>query len=276
MIPGIHASVSGGLNRALDTLKELGLGCGQIFTSNQRQWKGRPVREEESRRYRSTGLEVISHASYLINLASSSARVRRNSESAIAEELERMHLLGIRWTVLHPGAHLGAGEEAGIGMVSEGVRRALSASHPSTGILLENTAGAGTTLGHTFQQLAELLEAIAMPGRTGVCFDTCHAFAAGYDLSTPAAADHVVEELENVLGTGAVGAFHMNDSLGECGSRRDRHAHIGQGLIGLDALKHLASMEVFSGVPGIVETPGSDMDRARDAEALTPYPRGRH
>ncbi|MBN2586206.1 MAG: deoxyribonuclease IV [Candidatus Fermentibacteraceae bacterium] len=261
--------MSGGLDRALDSLKELDLGCGQIFTSNQRRWAGRHVTDVEIERYSRRTIPVLSHASYLINLASSSPGVSRRSFIALEEELLRMHSLGISWTVLHPGAHLGAGEEAALLSISTAVREVLKNSHPSTGILFENTAGQGTTVGFSFRQISMLLERTAMPERTGVCFDTCHAHAAGYDLSSAGAADDVMAEFDAVTGIGRIRAFHMNDCLGDCGSHRDRHARIGDGLIGTAPLLHLASLEEFRDVPGIVETPGSDSDRAADARTLT-------
>ncbi len=261
--------MSGGLARALDSLSELNLACCQIFTSNQRRWEGRPVTEVEVQRYSRRTTLVLSHASYLINLASSSPGVSRRSFAALEGELQRMHRLGIGWTVLHPGAHLGTGEAAAIGSISNAVRKVLDNSHPSTGILFENTAGQGTTVGYSFQQLSMLLDGAALPERTGVCFDTCHAHAAGYDLSSAGAVDDVMAELDAVTGLERIRALHMNDCYGACGSHRDRHARIGEGLIGLAPLRHLASLDDFRDVPGIVETPGSDSDRAADARTLT-------
>ena len=268
MIPGIHVSVNGGLNKALDTLTELGLPCGQIFTSNQQQWKARIVTDNEIERYRSRTVTIISHTSYLINLASTNKRVVKLSVPALEAELERMHILRIKWCVLHPGAHLGAGEDEGISKISSMVRRILLNTPSDTGILFENTAGQGTTLGYTFGQLAQLLELTDVPDRTGICFDTCHAFAAGYDLSSERAVRETMDEFNDTVGIKKIKAFHINDSVKECGSRKDRHACIGEGLIGLESLRFLASMPEFKEIPGISETPGTDSDRARDIEKV--------
>jgi len=269
MLPGIHASVSGGLNRALEVLGSSGLPCGQIFTSNQRRWKGREVKEREKEEFSRTPISVISHTSYLINLASFRNEVRERSFLALSEELLRMHQLGIHWTVLHPGAHLGEGDATGIRAVAAAVRSILQDAPPDTGVLYENTAGQGTVVGRSFEQLSDLMDGTGIPGRTGICLDTCHAFAAGYDLSTRNGVDMVMEEFDSVVGSSRIRAFHMNDCLGTCGSHLDRHARLGGGLLGLDPLRYLASLEDFDGIPGIVETPGTDGDRVADALALT-------
>lgn len=269
ILPGIHASVSGGLHRALEVLDSANLSCGQIFTSNQRRWKDREVRELEKEEFSRTPISVVSHASYLINLASSSSEVRERSFLALRQELMRMHQLGIRWTVLHPGAHMGEGAAGGIGAVAGAVRRILEDSPPGTGVLYENTAGQGTVIGSSFEQLAALLDGTGIPERTGICLDTCHAFAAGYDLSTVTAVDTLMEQFDSAVGLSRIEAFHMNDCLGTCGSHLDRHARLGGGLIGLEPLRYLASMEEFDGIPGIVETPGTDEDRIADASELT-------
>ncbi len=275
MIPGIHVSVSGGLDRALDTLTELGLPCGQIFTSNPQQWKGRTLTETEIERYGSRSITIISHTSYLINPASTDRRVENLSFATLGTELERMHLLGIKWCVLHPGAHLGAGDETGIKKISSIARQILLNSPGETGILYENTAGQGTTVGHSFRQLARLLELTDMPEKTGICFDTCHAFAAGYDLSSERAVRETMDEFNNTVGIERIKAFHINDSKRECGSHRDRHAVIGAGLIGLEPLRFLASMPEFKEIPGIAETPGTDSDRAEDIQKIEGREQGR-
>jgi len=264
MIPGIHVSVSGGLNKALDKLTELELPCGQIFTSNQLQWEGRAITESEVDRYSSRSVSIVSHASYLINLATADRKKKKLSIAALETELERMHLLGIKWCVLHPGAHMGSGEETGIGRISSIAEKVLLNSPEDTGILYENTAGQGTTLGYSFEQLARLLELTGIPERTGICFDTCHAFAAGYDLSSVEAVSEAVGKFDEIVGVHNIKAFHINDSQGECGSHRDRHASPGEGHIGLEPLRYLASLTEFINIPGLAETPGTDKDRACD------------
>jgi len=177
-------------------------------------------------------------------------------------ELERMHLLEIKWCVLHPGAHLGSGEDPGIEKISSSVKKILLGAPVDTGILFENTAGQGTTIGSSFSQLGQLLELTGMPERTGICFDTCHAFAAGYDLSSEQAVQGTIRDFDGIVGSGRIKAFHINDSKGECGSHRDRHAVSGEGLLGLEPLRYLASLPEFREIPAIAETPGSDRDRA--------------
>ncbi len=273
MRAGIHASTRGGLERALDTLSELGLSCGQIFTSSQLQWKARAVTSKEIERFSSRTADVISHTSYLINLASTDERIGKLSKAALEAELERMHLLGIKWCVLHPGSHLGAGEQKGIQSISTRVRKILRDSPPDTGILFENTAGQGTSIGHSFSQLKSLLELTDVPGRTGICFDTCHAFAAGYDLASNQAITETLNEFNDIVGIRNIRAFHINDSKGACGSHRDRHARPGSGLIGLESLRFLASLPELREIPGIAETPGTDMDRAADIKkTVNPHP----
>jgi len=266
MLKGIHVSVAGGLQKALDTMKRESLECGQIFTSNQRRWKGRRVTEEEKSSFGRRSRPVISHASYLINLASRDPGVAARSEKGLMDELGRMKDLGIRWTVLHPGAHMGAGHSEGLRTVGRAVARILDSCGGDQGILFENTAGQGTMLGHSLDQLARLLELTGRRKRTGICFDSCHAFAAGYRLSTEDGMQRMIHEISTTFPPGAIGAFHLNDCLGSCGSHLDRHASPGRGLIGLEPLKVLARQ--FPGIPGIVETPGSDRDRARDAELI--------
>ncbi len=268
MIPGIHVSVRGGLDKALDTLSELGLSCGQIFTSNQRQWKGHTLTEKEIDRFVSTSITIISHTSYLINLATTDSRVEKLSVIALEAELERMHALGIEWGVLHPGSHLGTGDDKGIKKISSLVKKILRNSPEDTGILYENTAGQGTTIGHSFCQLAQLLELTGIVDRTGICFDTCHAFAAGYDLSSEQAVSETMMSFNETVSIDRIKAFHLNDSKGTCGSHRDRHADIGKGLIGLEPLRSLASMPEFREISGIAETPGSDKDRAEGIKLI--------
>jgi deoxyribonuclease IV len=271
MIPGIHTSVGGGPCAALETLARLALPAGQVFTSNQQQWKGRTVPDREHGTFSAPGGPlVIAHASYLINLASTRPDVAQKSITALLEELLRMQTLGIRWLVMHPGAHLGAGPEAGLEMVAAGVAAVLEKVPGDSGILFENTAGQGTTLGESFQGLKRLLDLTGLPRRTGVCLDTCHAFVAGYDLSSPGAVMATMDEADRHLGLDRVLAFHMNDSLTPPGSRRDRHARLGQGMIGLAPLRALAELEVFQDIPAVCEAPGTDDDRAEDIRLLLP------
>jgi deoxyribonuclease-4 len=269
VLSGIHVSASGGTVRALERAERLSLETAQIFTSNQTQWRSRRIDRAEWEEFRSRRrIPVISHGSYLVNLASDREEVRARSAETLRVELERMNLLGIESLVIHPGSHMGHGEEEGIRLIAEGISGALESVPGSSRILLENTAGMGTSIGWRFEHLAALLKLIGYPERTGVCIDTAHAFAAGYDLRTPDVVESVLAELDDAVGLGNVGAFHINDSKTALGSRVDRHAHVGEGMIGLRGLRHLAAHEALTTVPAIVETPGTDEERKHDLDIL--------
>jgi deoxyribonuclease-4 len=269
MLPGIHVSAAGGAVKALERARALSLSAAQIFTSSQTQWKGRRIDPSEAREFRAARrIPVVSHASYLVNLASDRPDVAVKSATALREELDRMELLGIRDLVMHPGSHMGRGTEEGMRLVAAGIAAALESVPGSTRILLENTAGMGTSIGFRFEQLAGILELVGNRGRTGICLDTAHAFAAGYDLSTPEHVDSVLSELDATVGIDRMGACHLNDSRTPLASRVDRHASAGEGMIGLKGLRHLVGQEALSGVPAIVETPGTDEDRKRDLDIL--------
>jgi deoxyribonuclease-4 len=269
MLPGIHVSAAGGAVRALERAGVLSLSATQIFTSSQTQWKGRLIDPSEAREFRSLrSIPVVSHASYLINLASDRPDVAAKSVAALGEELERMELLGIRDLVMHPGSHMGRGTGEGIGLIAAGVAEALENVPGCTRILLENTAGMGTSVGCRFEQLARILDLVGDRERIGVCLDTAHAFAAGYDLRTPGAVDEVLAGLDAAVGLDRVGACHINDSRTPLASRVDRHAHAGEGMIGLEGLRHLVRHGALAFVPAIVETPGADEDRKRDLDVL--------
>jgi deoxyribonuclease-4 len=179
-----------------------------------------------------------------------------------------MHKLGIRWTVVHPGHHMGMGYGEASVRIAGALDSILKGAPAHTGILLENTAGQGTSVGRSLTQLQEILDRVSQPDRMGACFDTCHAFASGMDLSSRTGVDAVMEDMERTVGLERVRAFHLNDSLGELGSHRDRHATLGKGNIGLDPLRYMVSLDIFRECPGIVEAPGTDNDRARQAREL--------
>ena len=213
---------------------------------------------------------LVAHGSYLVNLAAIDPLVLARSRAALADELDRCERLGVEALVLHPGAHLGAGEEAGIALAAESIDAALGASPGRTRLLLENTAGQGTTLGHRLEHLAAIRARVAAPERVGVCLDTCHAFAAGYAVHEPAGYEAFWAEVETVLGLAVVGCLHLNDSVKPFGSRRDRHAHIGDGEIGLGLFERLLTDPRLREVPMIVETePGEGLEgHRRDLETL--------
>jgi deoxyribonuclease-4 len=242
------------------------LTAGQIFTANQRRWRNPPVSELSRQIFieEGTGLTFISHASYLINLASSREDVLQKSALALEEELSRCASLAIPYLVLHPGAHQGAGVQQGLDMVARALNDILPKVTDGPVVLLENTAGAGTTLGCRLEELAAIRELSSLSNRTGFCIDTAHAHGAGYQVGTSAFAG----ELEEILGAENIRVFHLNGSKVEAGSRRDRHEHFDLGTIELNSLKHLFHDPTFEKAFGIAETPGTDNDRAADIGML--------
>ncbi|HEY2739132.1 MAG TPA: deoxyribonuclease IV, partial [Thermoanaerobaculia bacterium] len=251
----------------------------QIFVKNANQWRGRELGDEEVGTFRTSHAgsavgPLMAHASYLINLAAADGEIREKSVAALADELERCVRLGIGGLVVHPGAHLGVGDEAGIERVAAGLDRVL-ALVPDTRdaparILLENTAGQGTCLGHRLEHLAAMRARVAAPQRIGVCLDTCHAFAAGYAIHEAAGYEDFVAAVAELLGLDVLGGMHLNDSVKPFASRRDRHAHLGEGEIGLDAFARLLQDPRLSTVPMVLETePGDEMaGHRKDLEIL--------
>jgi deoxyribonuclease-4 len=258
--------VAGGLATAFERAADLGCEAIQIFVKNANQWRARPLSDDEAAAFKAAHAAsavgtVVAHASYLINLAATDPQILAMSLAALADELERCAALGVSGLVLHPGAHLGAGEEAGIDRVAASLDRTLAAL-PDTGtrILLENTAGQGTCLGHRLEHLTAMRQRLAAPHRVGICLDTCHAFAAGYAIHDPAGCRDFVAEVAARFGGTVLGCFHVNDSLRPFASRRDRHASIGEGEIGLDTFARLLAEPSLQGVPMILETePGEGM-----------------
>jgi deoxyribonuclease-4 len=267
-------SISGGLALAFDRLDAVGGAALQIFTANQRQWRPKLADAAEIelfkvRRAAAGNLPVAAHDSYLINLASPTPATAEKSRAALADELRRCAALGIDYVVMHPGAHLGAGVEAGIKHFTANLDLAIEGSGVGGGVmvLLETTAGQGTSLGADFTELARIIHGSAFPAQLGVCFDTCHVFAAGYDLRTPAAYRKTMAEFERTIGLARLKFFHLNDSRKELGSRVDRHAHIGQGHLGLAAFRLLVNDPRFADHPMVLETPKS-ADLHEDRESL--------
>jgi deoxyribonuclease-4 len=267
-------SISGGLRLAFDRLAAIDGEALQIFTANQRQWQPKLPDEQEVRLFKEMRLAlgrvpVASHDSYLINLASPKPETENKSIAALAEELRRCAALGVEYVVMHPGAHLGEGVEAGISRFIANLDRAFAEAGVGREvmILLETTAGQGTSLGADFSELAKIITGSAFPARLGVCFDTCHVFAAGYDLRTPVAYRKTMAEFERLIGLERLKFFHLNDSKKELGSRVDRHAHIGQGHLGVESFRLLVNDPLFAEHPMVLETPKSE-DMHEDKENL--------
>jgi deoxyribonuclease-4 len=273
MLLGAHMSVAGGLSSAFERAYSIGINTMQVFTKNQNRWEQKPTPQAEVDRWfrlqAETGIgPVASHAAYLINLGSPDDALWARSANALADELTRAEQLGLLGVVLHPGAHTGAGEEAGISRIVAGLDRAHALTPGyKTLTLLETTAGQGSVLGYRFEQLQAMLHGAKEPARIGFCFDTCHVFAGGYDLRTPAAYAETMAEFDRVLGLDRLRCFHFNDSKKGLGSRIDRHDHIGTGLLGLASFGFILNDPRFAAVPKILETPKSE-DMHEDVENL--------
>jgi deoxyribonuclease-4 len=261
---GAHLSVAGGPHNAVSAATALGCQTVQIFTKHPAQWQAKPLADDEVRTFRralaGAGLRFpTAHDSYLINLAAPDDGLHRKSIDAFTAELERAEALGLSYLVMHPGAHTGSGEEAGLARVVA----ALDEVHARCGgftvrVLLETTAGMGTTLGHRFEHLAAILAGVRHPERLGVCLDTCHVFAAGYPLGSPEEYATTFDRFDALIGLGRLKLFHLNDSAKPLGSRVDRHAGIGFGQIGRDVFRRLVTDPRFADHPMVLETPKED------------------
>lgn len=270
-ILGAHMSISGGYFRAVEHAQRAGCDCVQLFTKNNNQWRAKAILDDDVEHFRERLAELkirhpIAHNSYLINLASPDRGLWKKSVDAFIEEMQRAERLGIPYVVTHPGAYTTSSERAGI----RRIRRALDEVHRQTrGLsvqcLLETTAGQGSCLGCRFEQLAEMLEGVKDPERLGICFDTCHVFAAGYAMGTEKDYRRTMREFNRLIGVKRIRAFHLNDSKARFGARVDRHAHIGRGEMGLEPFRLLLSDRRFRRVPMYLETPkgreeGEDLD----------------
>lgn len=263
---GAHMSVAGGCHRALEIARDHQCDTVQLFTKNASQWKVPELAEEDVRLFRRTLRQTrlrfpTAHDSYLINLASPDDALYRRSVEAFLVELQRAEQLGLKYLVTHPGAHVGSGEDAGLGRVATAIDEVHRRSQGyRVKILLETTAGQGTTLGWRFEHLARILERAAEPRRLGVCLDTCHVFAAGYALSPRSEYEATMREFDRRIGLKRLRLFHVNDSLKSLGSRVDRHAHIGRGSLGLEPFRLLVNDPRFRDRPMILETPKEEVD----------------
>ncbi|MEK7684598.1 MAG: deoxyribonuclease IV [Verrucomicrobiota bacterium] len=270
---GAHMSTSGGPWKALE--RGIGIGCEvvQLFVKNNMQWFGKPCSPADLAQYANQLAacklaSVFGHTGYLINLGAPSSANRDKSLQSLVQEIQLATDLGLPFLVLHPGAHLGAGEQEGLDRIVAGLDEVFDATKASpVRIALENTAGQGTCLGHRIAHLAAIYDHVRQPRRLGVCLDTAHFFAAGYDLRTPQGWNSAIGEVESLLGLKEILAFHLNDSKTDFGSRVDRHAGIGQGKIGREAFRFMVNDARFRDLPGCLETPKSD-DLHEDVENL--------
>ncbi|MCF0234291.1 MAG: deoxyribonuclease IV [Thermoguttaceae bacterium] len=272
---GVHESISGGFENAVYSASATGFQCVQIFSKNSNRWQARPIEAEAAQKFRDSlaqrGLVLpLIHDSYLINLASPDEAQYEKSVAAFADELTRADVLGVPAVVMHPGA-------AKDDPVPDALRRVAGAFDrifdelPTTNktlVYIETTAGQGTYLGAKFEEIAEIIAASAHPERLGVCFDTCHSFAAGYDITTPEGREETFSRFDDVIGLDRLRAFHLNDSVKGLGSRVDRHAHIGFGAIGKDAFRAIINDPRFAELPMYLETPKGEMEDGRDWDAV--------
>jgi deoxyribonuclease-4 len=259
-------SIAGGVHKAVERAAVVGCDCVQVFTKNNNQWRAKEIVPEEAARFRDALEEggvshPIAHDSYLINLASPDETLWRRSIEAFTVELQRAELLGIRYVVTHPGAYTGSSEPEGLERIVRALDEILRKTRRlRANCLLETTAGQGTSLGWRFEHLAAILDAVKAPERLGVCFDTCHVFAAGYPLETEKEYRATMKAFDAAVGLKRIKAFHLNDSKRELGSRVDRHAHIGRGKMGLAPFRHLLGDRRFRKIPMYLETPKGEED----------------
>ena len=274
---GAHMSIAGGLPRAVDRAAASRCEALQIFTKSAGQWRARPLPDDEialfRRRVEETGLHpVVAHNSYLINLAAASPALREQSIAALGEELDRAETLGLDGLVMHPGSYTSGTSEDGLRLIAAGLARLLG-ERPGgrTRILLEHTAGQGTNLGHRFEHLRDILERLDGSPRVGVCLDTCHLLTSGYDLCSTAGYDATFADFDRLIGLDRLAVFHLNDSKKPCGSRVDRHEHIGRGCLGLEPFRRLLNDPRFALLPMLLETPKLETPESRRRSDVDPW-----
>lgn len=271
---GSHVSIAGGLHKAFAIGGKIGCTVIQIFTKNASRWEAKPLEEEEISRFQNAWKvsdiqTVIAHDSYLINLGTPQDELWQKSQHALLGEMQRCEHLGIPYLVIHPGSHVGSSEAEGLRRVAQALNWIHQQTPGSpTRILLETTAGQGTNLGYQFEHLAAILDLAQEPERLGICFDTCHAFAAGYELRTGEGFQRTFDIFTRLLGIDRLKVIHVNDSVKTCGSRVDRHQGIGEGKIGLNGFRWLMTDPRFKTIPMILETPKGRDPVASDQQNL--------
>jgi deoxyribonuclease-4 len=274
---GAHLSIAGGLPRAVDRAEASKCQALQIFTKSPGQWRARPLPADEIARFRArveeTGIRpVIAHNSYLINVAAASPELRAQSIAALGEELDRAEALGLDGLVMHPGSYTSGTEDGGLTLIAEALTALLRARpRGRTMILLEHTAGQGTNLGHRFEHLAAIIGRMKRSRRVGICLDTCHLLAAGYDICSEAGYRQTFKEFDRIVGLDRLKAFHLNDSKKPCGSRVDRHEHIGKGCLGIEPFRRLLNDPRFADLPMLLETPKLESKESLRRSDLDPW-----
>ena len=274
---GAHLSIAGGLPRAVDRAEASRCEALQIFTKSAGQWRARELPPAEIARFRErveeTGIRpVVAHNSYLINVAAAAPALRAQSIAALGEELDRAESLGLDGLVMHPGSYTTGTEKDGLRLIGEALELLLAARpRARTRVLLEHTAGQGTNLGHRFEHLAGILERLDGSPRVGICLDTCHLLTAGYDLCTEHGYADTFREFDRTLGLDRIEVFHLNDSKKPCGSRVDRHEHIGKGCLGLEPFRRLLNDPRFSTLPMLLETPKLETPESKRRSDVDPW-----
>ena len=270
---GAHMPTSGGLHNAVANGKAIGCTAVQVFTSSPQQWAAKPITPDMVAQFQaakeSTGIDVVvSHDSYLINLCAPDEAKREQSIGGLKAEIERCAAYGIHWTVSHVGAHMGQGEEEGLRIAAESMRKVLAESSSTVTVLAETTAGQGSSLDYRFEQLARLIDGVGGDARLGVCLDTCHIFVAGYDIRDDQSYDETFEAFGRIVGFERLKAIHCNDSKNPLGKRVDRHEHLGQGFIGAHAFQRLVNDPRFENIPILLETPEAETMHAANLKKL--------
>ncbi len=267
MLLGAHMSINGGVHTAFERGNQIGCTTMQIFSKNNNQWKGKPLTDADVVNYKKEAKKtnikpVVVHSSYLINLCAANKTTLKKSRESFLDEVERCRLLGIPSFVFHPGSHVGQGEDTGLKKIAE----SLNILHEQTKgyrvkSVVEVTAGQGSNLGYRFEQIRKLIDMVDNKRRMGVCVDTCHLFAAGYDIATEKGYEQTFREFDDIIGLKRLLVIHLNDSKGALGSRIDRHEHIGKGKIGDNGFSLIMNDKRFKDIPKILETPkGADME----------------
>ena len=273
MLFGAHQSIAGGVHKSIERGKQATCDTIQIFNKSNNQWRAARLQPDDVDKFfkliEKTGVTVAtSHTSYLINIASPDSALNEKSYKSLKEEMERCETLKIPNLVMHPGSHVGTGEETGMNKIAENINRLFDElSDNNVTLLLEATAGQGTNLGYTFEQLAYMIDRVENKDKIGVCLDTCHIFAAGYDLVDPKGYKKTMQSFDEIVGLDRLRIIHVNDSKKEFGSRRDRHEHLGQGFIGLDGFRNIVNDKRLKKIPMILETPKGE-DLTEDIENL--------
>ncbi len=272
MILGKHVSIAGGLDKAFKRAANIGCNSMQIFVKNPRGWKMRKVETEEAEKFKAERKKhkinpVVVHAAYLINLASPKDKLWEKSISALKSEYQRCDRLGAEYLIFHPGSHTGSGLENGIKRIAEALNKILNEVDTNSMILLENTAGAGTSIGEEFSHIKAIIDRVDQSDRLGVCIDSCHAFTAKYNLAEEKGLEELITDFDKVIGLEYLKVIHLNDSKYDCCTNKDEHAHIGEGKIGSQAFKRLINHSQLKDKIFILETPWFD-DQEKDEDVI--------